>query len=66
MNRYPLARYHQKNGTMRIIASQEEEAALSSDWMECQTDVKYPANPAPIIDPPIQAPFFVIELPDPQ
>lgn len=62
--RYPLARYHQTSGAFRLVLSQEEEALLGPEWSACQTDVRYPANPLPIIDKPVQAPIFSIEIPE--
>lgn len=64
MIRYPLARYHQMTGALRLVLSQEEEALLGPEWSACQTDVRYPANPKPIIDKPVSPPIFSIEIPE--
>lgn len=64
VNRYPLLRYHNLTGQQRLIMSAEEEAELGPEWGNCQPDVRYAANPAPIIETRKPAPVFSIEIPE--
>jgi len=64
MNRYPLLRYHNLTGQQRLVLSAEEEAELGPEWGNAQTDVRYPANPAPIIEARKSPPIFSIEIPE--
>jgi hypothetical protein len=62
--RYPLLRYHSLTGQQRLVLSEEEEAELGPEWGNAQTDVRYPPNPALIIDVRKKPPVFSIEIPE--
>lgn len=61
---FPKARYHARTGQMRIVMSEEEDAALGKEWGAPQGDVRFPKNPPPLKEPEITHSVISIDVPE--